>query len=189
MKQLLITLLTIGAAASTYAHCPLELSIQGETYCTDLEWQMAQKKTNGTYVETEELSPSLIKKGTIPPLWLYSQAQMMLWKKGDPQHTPQTVPGFRVFPYMHMSNGHHHSTAYNFSLDSETLWYSISKIAFVEMPGCWSLRWTTDSVDSLEKSQTLLEIASFTNSEENASITCKNNENQTDGGGHEHHTH
>lgn len=188
MKQWLITLLTIGSAASTYAHCPLELNIKEETYCTDIEWQMAQKKTNGMYVETEELSPSLIKKGTTPPLWFYSQAQMMLWKKGDPQHTPQTVPGFRVFPYMHMSNGHHHSTAYDFSLDSETLWYSISKIAFVEMPGCWSLRWTTDSVDSLETSMILMDITSFANSEGNASVNCKNNESPTDQG-LEHHSH
>jgi hypothetical protein len=133
-----------------FAHCPLEIQVSPtEIFCADLKWSPP--------------SPVLIKSGTPPPLWIRSNATVQVWKKGDATHVPQVIPNFRIFPYMHMTSGHHHSASYTFVLDENTSTYEIKNLAFTEMPGYWSLRWTTDSTDSFETSQLLLIITSYTN--------------------------
>ena len=186
MKLLSLILTLVVASEVSFAHCPLEININGTSYCTDIKWTLAQLKVSGQLTDSTESSPILIESGTIPPKWLYSKAQFTIWKNGDSQHVPQEIAGLRIFPYMHMSNGHHHSTSYEFAFNAETGVYQIEKVALTEMDGCWSLRWTVDATDTLETSQLLLNITSFTNTAENMSALCKaSSDNSNDG--HEHH--
>lgn len=186
MKQIVIFLTMIGLNQISWAHCPLEIKTNGTTYCTDIEWQLAEKKINGEFLESTEQSPVLIASGTIPPLWLFSKARFSFWKQGDAKHVPQEIPGIRIFPYMQMTSGHHHSTAYEFLFDSTTTSYQVKNMAFTEMEGCWSLRWTTESQDDLSTSTTLLAVTAFTNIPADQIATCKEGSGQT---GHEHKHH
>jgi hypothetical protein len=62
-----------------------------------------------------------------------------------------------------MNNGHHHSTSYKFLYNSESGTYLLRAVGFKEMPGCWSLRWTTSENDNLTSSQFLTEVIHFKN--------------------------
>jgi hypothetical protein len=186
MKLFAIILTAIGTSSICYAHCPLNLMSNGTTYCTEIDWQPAEQKINGEFLESTTLSPILIAAGTVPPLWLFSKARFSFWKLGDATHTPQEVPGLRIFPYMHMNGGHHHSTAYEFSFDSGTTSYQVKNMAFTEMDGCWSLRWTTESQDDSSASTELLAVTVFTNVAVDQITTCKEGSGQT-GQEHNHH--
>jgi hypothetical protein len=187
MKYVMMLSAMLAVSEMAFGHCPLEVKIDSNTYCTDVEWLSSQQKINGAFTDSAELSPILILAGTIPPLWLHSTANFVFWKKGDAQHVPQEISGLRIFPYMHMSNGHHHSTAYEFSFNSTAGAYQLAKVAFTEMKGCWSLRWTTDTTDSLEASQLLLNVTAFTNVPNDLAASCEGDEGSGDE--HEHHSH
>ncbi len=169
-----------------WAHCPFGLKYDGKDYCLDLEWLPAESQ-----ITTTALSPHLNPMGEIPQKWVYSQFETFVWEKGDKKHTPVLIPDFRIFPYMFMDSGHHHGASYEFQTDDSNSSYLLKRVAFQEMPGCWTLRWTTHSSDSLEDSQPLAKITDFVNlSEEGVSAqvdSCSNVDENPSGGGHQHH--
>lgn len=159
----LLIFLTVMIHAWAQADCPLEVTVQGQDFCVDIHWESSEKKIRGQFEDAEALSPHLVPMGEIPQKWLYSRALIVLWNKSDSNQTPVQVPDFRVFPYMHMKNGHHHSAEYDFYFDSEQQAYVFRRVAFRAMPGCWSLRWTTDLDDFQETSALLQNITGFSN--------------------------
>ncbi len=163
MKYLLFLLVIIPGLAQ--AHCPYEVNIKDQSYCIDILWDQGEKKVKGQFESVETLSPVLIAMGEVPQKWIYSKAIITTWLKGDSKHTPVEIPHFRVFPYMHMNNGHHHSTGYEFLYDSLESVYVVQRIAFQQMPGCWSLRWTTDTKDQKNSSHLITNLSHFTNLE------------------------
>ena len=102
---------------------------------------------------------------TVAPKWLFSKAYAEIWRLDDPEKTPLELPGFRIFPYMHMGNGHHHGDpGAEFYFDENYEIYVLRRAKFHEMPmGHWSLRWTLDSSDSLETSELTVDL--FTDDE------------------------
>lgn len=160
--KLLISLLILLPSAS-FADCPYLVIAEGEDYCVDLRWDYGAKKVKGQFEETAEQTPYLNPMGTVPQKWIYSKALITTWKKSDVDQKFATVPGFRIFPYMYMQNGHSHSAGYEFFLDAADSVYVFERMAFQQMPGCWTLRWTTDPEDLEESSQFLLNMTDFAN--------------------------
>ncbi len=192
MKKLILATLLFPHWAS--AHCPIELTVSGTTYCTDAKWLNADKKIQGNLQETTEPTPYLIPMGEIPQKWLYTKVSFPLWVKGDSTHQPQSPANFRIFPYMTMTDGHHHPASYQFAWDSVTQSYVLSALALQNMSGCWSLYWTTESMDHLASSQKILDIIEYANLDdtENTAMAsyCTNSSSgsQTDTPmEHEHH--
>lgn len=64
---------------------------------------------------------------------------------------------------MVMNNGHHHSTSHIFTKSVSNSGYILSAVAFMEMPGCWSLRWSIFDEEDLNSSQHLTAITDYTN--------------------------
>ena len=176
MKFFIALMIAIPSIAS--AHCPLELDIDGTTYCGDAQWLNGERKIKGQWQETSELSPQLVAMGEIPQKWIYSKVSFVFWQKGDAHHKPVFIEDLRIFPYMHMENGHHHSTSYQEQWTDQT--YLVSAVAFQQMRGCWSFRWTTEVDDALESSQALMNIVEFENltPQENTTMAsfCENPE-------------
>lgn len=191
MKTILV-LITLFPIMS-YAHCPVALEVNGEQYCTAVEWQKTTQKVSGQYQETTNISPYLIPAGEMPQKWQYANAEFLIWKKGDSTHTPQKPEGLRIFPYMVMANGHHHGTSYTFDFEVPTQKFILNSAALQSMPGCWSLRWTTAADDGLESSQPLENITAYTNLNDGdlaqvISYCNSSSENGTpENGGHHHH--
>lgn len=194
MKTILFTILILPAAA--LAHCPIELEINGDKYCTNVKWLASDTKVQGQYQESFSLSPYLIPAGEVPPKWAYSKAEFLIWKKGDGKHKPQNPKDFRIFPYMMMESGAHHSAGYTFGYDQNSETFIIQHLALQSMKGCWSLRWTTSSTDEIATSQHLANVVEYSNlnTSDNDTMTtyCKNliaddapvDDNHN---GHEHH--
>lgn len=184
-------MLMIALPNAVFAHCPAELSVDGKTYCTNVKWLNGERKIQGKFQPTNEHSPQLVLMGEIPQRWIYSKAEFVFWEKGDHDHIPKTIEGLRIFPYMNMEDGHHHSTSYSFNWTSTS--YEISSIVFQEMPGCWSFRWTTAEDDSLEKSEFLMNVEGYDNlaQDENMEMSgfCSNSEPDAGEGGGHHHSH
>jgi len=162
MKTLFVAFTLMSQLAS--AHCPLPLNLAEDKYCLEVQWPKAEVSVQGNLQETSELSPQLIRSGTLPSQRLRSRALVAVWRNGDVEHRPVQLPeGARVFPYMVMSNGHHHSTSHTFTwLEDEEL-YELRNMALQEMPGCWSLRWTSAETLDLASSQLLQLISPFEN--------------------------
>lgn len=161
MKYLLLIALALPALAQ--AHCPFEVEVGEKTYCAYVTWMFTESKIRGEFEETDDPAPHLIPMREVPQKWRYSLATVATWEKGDPMHTIVQIPGFRVFPYMHMINGHHHSTGYEFAYEEELGMYVIRRVAFQKMPGCWSLRWTTAEGDQKSSSQFLEYVTQYMN--------------------------
>lgn len=173
---------------SAQAHCPYAANINSVDYCFDYDWLAADKKTNGAYSESSEMSPYLNKKGSSPTKWLYSKATIRMWKKGDAKHAPVFLQDFIVFPYMIMAGGHHHGAASQFEYDNSAGVYILSGMSLQQMEGCWSLRWgvATDAA----KAELISNIEAYTN------LTVDENKNlatfcvqdpAAETGPHEHH--
>lgn len=145
------------------AHCPFEINVDQQTYCLNIQWKMGDRKIQGQLTTSDQASPHLITMGTVPQKWIYSRAEFAIWKKGDSTHKPVHFKEFRIFPYMMMQNGHHHSAAYDFSYDAISNLYILSNTAFQKMKGCWSLRWTIEDSDNLKASQKLMDITDYQN--------------------------
>jgi hypothetical protein len=146
-----------------FAHCPMSLEVNGEQLCASVIWLNGDQKIKGQYHETAVLSPYLIPSGEIPQKWIYAKAEFLIWKKGDSTHTGQAPNGLRIFPYMIMQDGHHHSTSYELSFDSVSKKHIVAAAALQAMPGCWSFRWTTEANDDLSTSQHLINVSNYTN--------------------------
>lgn len=176
---------------SAFAHCPIEIEMEAVSYCLDIQWIEGEKKSQGSFVEAESPSPHLVEAGQIPQKWIYSQAQIQTWKKGDTTHQPAVIENFRVFPYMHMTNGHHHSTSYEFSYDSQKGVYVLNRMALQEMAGCWSLRSTTQEGEDPSLSQFLQNIVDYPNLDETKNekmaTYCSEEPNPPADGGHHQH--
>lgn len=194
--KILITLLMILPSLAS-AHCPIAFEAGGEKYCTAIEWLNGEQKIKGQMQPSTELSPQMVTIGTVPQKWIYSKAQFKVWKDGDRNHIPQQVTNFTVFPYMFMESGHHHSTSFAFVWNSEVEAYELVSVAFLEMPGCWSLRLTTSNKIDANHSQHIQNIVNYKNlsDAENMQVEayCKNlsnnNNSQPTGHDHGHHHH
>lgn len=157
-----IILLLIGMLPSlSFAHCPFEIESDGQAYCVDISWQKGEKKVQGLFKPTDKQSPQLIPMGEIPQKWIYSKADVFVWEKGDSNHTSQFIEDFRIFPYMNMEDGHHHSVSYDFKYDSGK--YTLQAMGFQKMPGCWSLRWTNEEHDQMGNSSFLMNVLDYEN--------------------------
>lgn len=169
MKSFFLLLLLVPSFS--YAHCPISFEVEGVSYCTDIEWLNGDYKVQGSLVPSSQMSPHLIAAGEVPQKWIYSRARFPLWLEGDRTHAPQMIAGLRVFPYMVMENGHHHSTSHEFEWNDGKQVYELTGVAFQEMPGCWSLRWTVAAAGSHENSHQLISISNFQNSPASPSHT------------------
>ena len=69
-----------------------------------------------------------------------------------------------------MLDGHHHGTGYDFMWDDDLDHYVLSEVQFLEMEGCWSLRWTFADFDSLDNSQEIIRIMRFNNLNEDENL-------------------
>lgn len=148
-------LMSVLFAGQAYAHCPNEFEGHRATYCAEVEWQNASKRQGGAFVELNELSPVLNKKGTKSFQWVYSNALLKVWKKGDADHKQQFPDELKVSTYMKMLNHMSHPGASEVSLTEEG--YLISQAAFQEMKGCWYIK-----VASMHETA-LIEVSNFTN--------------------------
>ena len=191
MRTLLLFLFSLPMLAQ--AHCPYEVSYSNEAYCLDLEWDFGERKIKGEFKPTNTVTPYLIPHKEIPQRWIYSTAYLIVWKKGDKNHKPVEIPNFRVFPYMHMENGHHHSAGYDFLYDEAEEAYLFRRVAFQQMKGCWSLRWTTADKDLMASSKELLQITEFTNIDEQQKEKmvsfCRTNNSESEHSQHHGHNH
>jgi hypothetical protein len=161
MKSFIILLLFLPVSA--LAHCPHEFMSDGEALCMKVEWMNGESKVRGQFEPSTQSSPYLVPMREIPQKWVYSQALIHVWKKGDTSHQPVAVENLRIFPYMHMESGHHHSTSYDFYYDSAEQAYYLRQVAFQSMRGCWSLRWTDQATDDMMTSQKIMDIYRYTN--------------------------
>lgn len=186
MKKILLTI-TLLISSYSFAHCPSKISYEGDTYCADLKWQNTERKVRGLFVETDKLSPVLIPMREVTPEWEYSTALISVWKKADRDHVPVFLNGLRFFPYMNMVSGHHHSGAYELMLTNED--YVLSQMAFHQMPGCWSVRWTFNVEDGMSDSAVLSKVMSYENVDDNTEIIelCMAEGGDGGQGGHESH--
>lgn len=185
----ILTLMSFGA----FAGCPIEWTFDGTAYCASVNWQVADKKTGGAFVASEDISPYLNKKGATPPQWRYSRAHILFWKKGDPAKTSLFMNNLRVFPYMQMLGGHHHGASYQWQWDAQNQIYVISAMALTQMEGCWTLRVTTASTDQMDSSSLLMEVTDYSNASADEKFTAITlcglcSSGPPDQGGHgEHH--
>ncbi|MCB0421612.1 MAG: hypothetical protein KDD61_11485 [Bdellovibrionales bacterium] len=161
MKYLAILLMMMTLKAT--ADCPYTINWKAQSYCVSLEWLNGEAKSRGKFSDVNELSPYLISMGMSPNQWVYSQVAAKVWVAGEKEQTPVVIPGFRIFPYMMMSNGHHHSTRYDYVGPDQDGTYLLRRMAFHKMRGCWSLRWTTADEDLLDSSAELAQITEFVN--------------------------
>ncbi len=190
MKRLLLIIALVPQWA--LAHCPISFEIDGETYCTQVQWLSGDKKVAGQLESTNTTSPYLIPKGDVPQKWIYSRAEFTIWRDGDASHASQNPAGLRIFPYMIMEDGHHHGTSYDFSWNAEEEKFSLYNMSLQTMRGCWSLRWTTtDTNDLLETSQPLLNIKNYSNLDAAQNLEmdgfCAQETSPGDGHGDHHH--
>lgn len=184
----LLFLLPLTAAA----HCPFAMEVGGTKYCYDIQWINGEQKLQGQFNDTESLSPQLVVTGTVPQKWVYSRAFINFWIEGDEDHKPVRVDNLKIFPYMEMANGHHHSTSYEFTYNNHDLRYVLQRMALQEMPGCWSLRWTTTGNEDLESSTLIQNLVEYPNLDdaknaEMADYCAQDGTTGTDGGHGGHH--
>ena len=161
MKWFLLTTLLLPFIAQ--ADCSNQIEVDGNLYCVELSWLSAQSKSRGEFLDLDEPSPQLVAMREVPQWWRYSVAAIKLRSVEDKDEERVHLEGFRVFPYMHMQGGHHHGAAHSFEFDEDSELYLFSGVAFREMPGCWSLRWTAFEADDEEQSEQLFVVDSYAN--------------------------
>lgn len=166
-----VTSIILLFSTHSFAHCPYEIDTENENYCASIEWAKAEKKIKGTFKEVSEISPYLVSDKDLPPQWIFSKMKIKIWVSGDTSHEPVEIKNLKIFPYMTMTmGGHHsHSTVHNFSYQQGSH-YNLSQVRFYEMEGCWSLRWSTDpnlDIDSMksvsDSSTVLTNVTEYTN--------------------------
>lgn len=173
--KIIIALLVLVPSLS-YAVCPIAINVNGQEYCTEVQWQKGERQIRGKSQISEQYSPHMIVRslGQTPLLWVYSGARFQFWKKEDTRQQPQFIENLIIFPFMRMKNGHHHSTASDFYWDEPSAAYEVKGIAFYEMDGCWSLRWTLGDPNDIEHSGLLLNVFTFKNlSDEQNQLVAK----------------
>lgn len=189
MKRLAFLLLLFPL--TSHAHCPNAFDLSRQTYCAEIQWIEGDYKIQGVLTPSGQMSPYLNPQGEIPNRWILSKALIKIWLEDDPTHESLNLQGFRIFPYMHMQNGHHHSTSSQFEWNSQMELYEFSAASFQEMSGCWTFRWTLTPTHDLSKSEFLIDIVNYTNlnQDENslmATYCSKNNPNTSSTEAHHH---
>jgi hypothetical protein len=191
MKSILV-LFSFFVSSAAFAHCPIPVKTDKGDYCIDVEWQKGDRMVKGALEATDQMSPFLNKMGEVPQKWIYSRALVRMWQNGDKNHVPVAIEGFRIFPYMLMTDGMHHIGTYKFEYSSTEAAYVISGFSLQEMMGCWSLRWTIESDDAVESSALAAPVVGYSNLDDAANLTatqyCDASAPVTPmPGGHHHH--
>jgi hypothetical protein len=141
MKMVLFLLVSIQSFVAS-ADCDAKITQGEKEYCLEYEWLPAQRRVQGVFQDDADgaMSPVLNRQGTPPPRWLYSQARVLITNLDGTIATD--LEAFRVFPYMIMANGHHHSTNHFWEYSAVGGPYILSAMALQEMVGCWSMRYS-----------------------------------------------
>lgn len=161
MKIFILLFLTLPM--KVFANCPYTIEVSGQSYCVEIQWLNGDIKKQGVFQESSESSPQLVLKGTVPQKWIYSKALFHIWEKNDPAQQPQQIEDFKVYPYMTMISGHHHSTSHQFYWNEVEQAYELKAMALKWMEGCWSLHWTLNAVTEGTNSQLLMNVLDFKN--------------------------
>ena len=158
MKSFLLISILFSQWAYAQPECPNPFEFNEIQYCAEVEWLKGEVKQRDEFFPSEVDSPFLNPMGEVPQRWIYSQAIIRTWLADDAEQTPVLLDGFRIFPFMHMNNGHNHSTYHEFTQDPEFSESRLTKMAFQSMHGYWTLRWTTGEGETLKGSQELMKI-------------------------------
>lgn len=148
---------------NSFADCANPLKVENKNYCLEISWQKADKLQNNSLTPSDNASPQLNKMGVKPKNWLYSKLNILVWEAQDDKKNPVILKNFNVFPFMTMSNGHHHSTSYGFYENLPVSSYTMDGMGFMEMQGCWSLRWSLTPGEELSSSTLIDNITAFAN--------------------------
>jgi hypothetical protein len=168
MKTIFLVMIVFFQVPFAWSNCEAPILIDKQNYCWAIFWRNGDKKIKNKFENTQENSPFLIPMRERPQNWIYSKAKIKLWQQNDLTKAPKEIPNLRVFPYMHMIHGHHHSTEYEFLYDAKSKMYSLEQMTLHEMHGCWSLRWSTNKDDVERTSQLLVKLTRFENLNEAA---------------------
>ncbi|MAF90081.1 MAG: hypothetical protein CL674_02325 [Bdellovibrionaceae bacterium] len=188
MKSLILGLFLLPQIA--LAHCPNSIFFQGKEYCTMVQWSAASIPDHWNVAGGSMPSPYLIPMRTNPKKHIFSNVSFQIWEKGDASHSPVQIENLHIFPYMIMDNSMNHSTKFSNHFDKETGTYVLENIAFHQMKGCWSFRYTFTDDLRLESSEFLTGISEFVNlSKEEQSALASKCENQSTSPSHGHHNH
>lgn len=169
MQSILIIFITLILTNQSFAHCPLEFEREEMTYCLSYNWQNAQIKRRGEFIDLEELSPVINKEKSQAFRRKTSTAFFKVWAKGDKDHKSVYFKNLRIFPYMQMIDGAHHdaSSAVEYMQDylNEGSGYLVSQMALLDMEvgGCWSFRLTFSNENKISTSVKLENIENYTN--------------------------
>jgi hypothetical protein len=170
LKLNTIMILGLLAFSAANAHCPKSFLHQSESYCLNFEWQKAELRPQGQFVESQELSPILNFMAVPSQQRLFSKANIAVWKEGDSEHKPVYLEDLQVYPFMVMANGHSHGARSNFYYDDQQQVYVLAEMSFQEMNGgCWQIRFKSEK----NAEQILSNIEVFTN------LTADENYNQS----------
>jgi hypothetical protein len=166
ISTVLISLQSMAMAKDLVMNdCGYRMIKDQQEYCVDIQWEEATVKKNGAHKKVKEMSPQYIKMNTPGSLWKYSNAYIKIWLYDDvnKKSVKMKEQYFRVFPFMEMIHGHAHGTGYDFVWNDNLDVYELVEVTFLEMQGCWSLRWTSTTVDNIPDSQLLVRLENFVN--------------------------
>lgn len=120
MRIFLITLLLGMLTQTAFAHCPIDLGKKGNL-CAQITW-VSHPKLN-------------IK----PTDKFYSEADILIFVKGDKSHTPVVIKDIEIYPFMKMEGMTSHGTRYDLSVKSDGH-YKLSKMRFIHSSTDWYIR-------------------------------------------------
>ncbi len=171
MKYLILIALIFSF--KTMAECPLEIFVSDQAHCVEIKWLEGEIKKRGNYDLSDVLSPVLNENGLVPQEWIYSQAEIKVWLKNDPNKLHAYIPQLTIFPFMYMGHGHSHpisSYQYENNADADNIKMSQMNLQEMPMSSCWTLRWTLANEQKLRSSQHLKIINEYTNINDNETI-------------------
>ncbi len=175
----LFFIINVSVANSQQLDCPNLFTLNNTQYCLKLKWNYAEYKFKNQVIPSDYLSPVIIAPRTPSAQKNYSKVQIFIWEKNDLEKVSLNLNGFRAFPYMHMLNGHHHSVSkksYQFAWQENLQSYELSGLAFISMPGCWSITWNwNQEKNSINESSQFVPIMSFENLNEQQNTAVSKN--------------
>jgi len=167
LSPFLLAFLFTAISSLSFAHCPNAFSHQGKDYCMDFTWNKVQRVQRGELVTLNQQSPVLNDIGVRAFRRVLSSLSLSIWNNGDKDHRPVRLEGFRVFPYMLMTDGMHHPGSSKTEFIESEGSYLVSELPFFDMEqgGCWSLRFTFSSASRISDSFKISDVFDYTNIE------------------------